>query len=114
MSEGPRNRSATGGSGPRERSDPGAAPGGAPGGEPGGDPGVGVALKQQIGLVSACGIIIGECVSREIVLIQRKNTSHRPQKGSLTSASAQDIHSQLTWLFYVSAVVAGKVFRLDI
>lgn len=54
MTEGPRNRSCTGGSGQRERSDPG------------GDAGVGVALKQQIGLVSACGIIIGEYVSREL------------------------------------------------
>uniref|UniRef100_A0A3Q3X662 Uncharacterized protein n=1 Tax=Mola mola TaxID=94237 RepID=A0A3Q3X662_MOLML len=54
MTEGPRNRSCTGGSGQRERSDPG------------GDAGVGVALKQQIGLVSACGIIIGNIIGSGI------------------------------------------------
>lgn len=67
MTEGPRNRSCTGGSGQRERSDPG------------GDAGVGVALKQQIGLVSACGIIIGEYVSRELCWFKEKYSTSAPE-----------------------------------
>lgn len=50
MSEGPRKRSSTGGGGEAERPDAAKAAG------------AGVALKKQIGLVSACGIIIGKWV----------------------------------------------------
>lgn len=48
MTEGPRKRGSTGGGSQSERPDSGE------------DSGVGVTLKKQIGLVSACGIIIGE------------------------------------------------------
>jgi len=57
MTDGPRQRSSGGGGGDADAA--AAAPGGGGGGGGGG----GVALKKEIGLVSACGIIVGKCVS---------------------------------------------------